>query len=298
MTRNRDLSNISPGVQTSFRNKLINGGFDVWQRATSSTSSGYVTADRWYHYINSGTGTFAQESTTVPIGFRYCSKFTASATAQVTFYQTIETANCISLTGTNATLSAYVSASTSTSISLGVEYSTVVDNSSTGTYTTLSATTGGTGTAVSGSFTRISGVYAIPSTAKTIRVSVFTTSTIASSVIVYVGGVQFEQGSTSTPFEFRGIGTELALCQRYYYSWSGGTHYGYQTNSADGYRSLSVYLPVPMRALTSSMISVSWNAGSGQGFGVGSPSDFRAYTNMGNTTSSAYISSYTVNAEL
>ena len=33
-----------------------------------------------------------------------------------------------------------------------------------------------------------------------------------------ITGVQVELGSTATPFEFRPIGTELALCQRYYYT--------------------------------------------------------------------------------
>ena len=35
----------------------------------------------------------------------------------------------------------------------------------------------------------------------------------------YVTGVQLEKGSVATPFEFRQFGTELALCQRYYYQW-------------------------------------------------------------------------------
>lgn len=264
MARSRELSKVlssSTALATDTevasnslfagKNKIINGDFSIWQRGTSSTSSGYVTADRWYHFINSGSGTFAQESTTVPTGFRYCSKFTASATAQATFYQTIETANCINLAGQNVTLSAYVSASTSTAMSLGVEYSTTVDNSSTGVYTTASASSGGSGTAVSGSFVRISGVYAIPSTAKTIRVSVFTSSTIANATVVYVGGVQLEAGSTVTSFVPAGgglIGAELALCQRYYIKFNESVGFVGGAGGNSNSSTLGRTFPVVMRA--------------------------------------------------
>ena len=40
-------------------------------------------------------------------------------------------------------------------------------------------------------------------------------ATVANSTF-YLTGVQLEQGSVATPFEQRPIGTELALCQRYY----------------------------------------------------------------------------------
>ena len=45
----------------------------------------------------------------------------------------------------------------------------------------------------------------------------------STSNYLYITGVQLEAGSTATSFDYRPYGTELALCQRYYFS-SGGTH--------------------------------------------------------------------------
>jgi hypothetical protein len=67
----------------------------------------------------------------------------------------------------------------------------------------------------------------------------------------YITGVQLEKGSTATSFDYRPYGTELALCQRYYYRQTGqaaGDYfvpnaYAISTTLAFGY----VAFPVPMR---------------------------------------------------
>ena len=41
-----------------------------------------------------------------------------------------------------------------------------------------------------------------------------------------VGSVQLEKGSTATSFDYRPYGTELALCQRYYYRITGSGYFG------------------------------------------------------------------------
>lgn len=66
----------------------------------------------------------------------------------------------------------------------------------------------------------------------------------------YITGVQFEAGSTPTPFEYRHYGTELALCQRYYFRFVPGASSSLVTG---GYNSSStafqgfLSFPVSMR---------------------------------------------------
>jgi hypothetical protein len=68
--------------------------------------------------------------------------------------------------------------------------------------------------------------------------------------------VQLEKGSVATPFEFRSIGQELGLCQRYYYRWIPsatnnpiGNGFAYSTTPAF----ILVPFPVTMRANPSAL---------------------------------------------
>jgi hypothetical protein len=73
----------------------------------------------------------------------------------------------------------------------------------------------------------------------------------------YVTGVQLEVGSVATPFERRPYGTELALCQRYYYRIASedadnaffGAGFNYATTAA----AFVIHFPVSMRIRPSSL---------------------------------------------
>jgi hypothetical protein len=80
----------------------------------------------------------------------------------------------------------------------------------------------------------------------------------------YITGVQLEKGSTATSFDYRPYGTELALCQRYYFktyaqdvipgtaSSSGAP--GRFTDATQNYASIQIFFPVTMRAIPTCVV--------------------------------------------
>ena len=58
-------STINSGPLAGFRNVVLNGNFDIWQRATSHSSVGYGSADRWNNNISGSACTISRQSFTV-----------------------------------------------------------------------------------------------------------------------------------------------------------------------------------------------------------------------------------------
>ena len=81
-----------------------------------------------------------------------------------------------------------------------------------------------------------------------------------------ITGIQAEIGKVATPFEYLDYGTQLALCQRYYWKLdNGGNQAGAQWlykighGGNDGYRRATVNHPVPMRG-SPSVVNISLSA--------------------------------------
>jgi hypothetical protein len=253
-----DLAGTLNTVPTSYgstagKNVLINGLLDIWQRSTSVTfsASAYNAQDRWYNYASTSS-TFARETSVIPTGCTYSCKVTVGASAAaVQSEQAIETLNAAPYAGKTMTLSGYFQSSATPTITFVVYHSSSVDVAVGGSWTAITATSGGSGTAGASSFTRISGVYAIPSTAKSIKV-LWYSSSIASAGILYWGGMQFEAGSLPTTLA-RNAGTlqgELAACMRYYERITAGSTNARMgsgiASSATAYNP-TVYFTVPKR---------------------------------------------------
>jgi hypothetical protein len=217
------LSPIPPDFL--YRQALINGNFDVWQRGTSFTSSGY-TADRWVIADDGGTPSYTvtQESftpgqTAVPGEPRYFTKISVSATSvgAIVFGQRIEDVRTFA--GQKATLSFYARA----------------DVPTTGSQVTSAMFqvfgTGGSEQvgvleypiALTTSWQRYSFTFNIPSIAGKIigqgsylYVHPLRINPSAPLTNYYIAQVQLNAGDVALPFQPRSFAEELALCQRYY----------------------------------------------------------------------------------
>jgi hypothetical protein len=115
--------------------------------------------------------------------------------------QAIETNKLTLISGQAVTISAHISGSVATPMSVKLFYSLTANNPVTGTWTAITAAVGGSGTSgVSPNFSRISGTFIVPATALSLMYQVTTTSTVASGVIIYIGNCQIEQGNTASAF--------------------------------------------------------------------------------------------------
>ena len=214
-----------------FRNTLINGSFQVDQRnasaaqtITAAAALAYTT-DRWYAYCTGANVTSQRIAGTAP--FQYNQQFTgATSNTLVGFGQRIEAANSFNYAGNTATLSAYIKSSSLTSVTWTLYYATSTD--SFGTIASPTRTQIATGTfTISSTLTRYSAQFVVPAAATTGLELVFTTGALVASQTLVFAGVQLEQNYQPTPFEQRPIGTELALCQRYYWRTTGDASNAY-----------------------------------------------------------------------
>jgi hypothetical protein len=236
----------------SFRNRFINGDMRVWQRGTSFSSIGTSTfsADRWFSNYGGTAPTFSR-STDVPTGFQYSFSLAGSSTSYHGIGQRIESLNTADLSGQTVTLSFYAKLSSGTAaggLNISAGYANSVDNfGSTTEFSGLNITS-----TISGSWTRYSYTFTVPATAATngFHVIVFCPGATQTFTLLLTG-MQLERGSLATPFEFRPIGTELNLCQRYYTTQTGPGYLPALCFSTNRVLSGAPYSAPPMRTTPS-----------------------------------------------
>jgi hypothetical protein len=268
------VANLNGGPLAGTRNRIINGDMRIDQRnagapVTVNNSAEFYATDRWFGFGMTTAGVFTlNRSTVAPTGFTNslaasCTTADASIAAGDRYFvnQAIEGFNAADLgfgaAGAQAVaLSFWVQSSLTGTYcaalinsagnrSYVAEYSIAVAN--TWEYKTIYIPGDTTGTWLSDNgigvgvrFTLATGTT-YQTTANAWAAGNFNATSnqanwmsSSSSRTFRITGVQLEPGPVATPFEQRPIGTELALCQRYYSildkvalaRWTAGGTYG------------------------------------------------------------------------
>lgn len=301
------LSSINDGPIAGARNRIINGGFDIWQRGTTSTAVGYQTADR-FRYTDNGTGitvtqsqqSFAVGQTDVPGEPSYYYRIAKTGAGTGATYTAIEQGieDVKVFAGQTATTSFYARCSS------GTVAATVYFAQYFGSGGSANVNTATTSCTLTTSWQRFTATVAVPTiSGKTIGAgsALFWTLQLPnnSTFTIDLALVQAEPGSVATPFERRSYGQELALCQRYYYITDGAAEsIAYGTDRIYGG---SLLFPVAMRA-TPTYTAISNTASTGNAGTIafiGNTRHGRLYNSANNWTSGAILGiNSTFSAEL
>jgi hypothetical protein len=223
-----------------FKNRIINGALQFWQRGTSFTGSAQYTADRWA--TDQSTNIISQSSDVPNTLYNYSIDVNANGAGNTpALYQRIESYNIQDVASGTVTISFWgklISGTATTAVNL--RYPATRDVYS-GTVTSFSSTNVTLTTSWAQYFVTVSSLPA----------------GVANGLMMYfigtngadfrVTGVQLEKGSTATSFDYRDYGTELFLCQRYYQKLAGFTCVGSSTTDV----ALSIPFALPMRTTPS-----------------------------------------------
>jgi len=242
---------------TGFKNRIINGAMMIDQRnagASVTPTNGQYTVDRWQAFVSQSSKITIQQnagSVTPPAGFKSYLGVTVGASANVTvgsgdyffIQQAIEGYNTADFGfgaagASTITFSFWVRSSVTGTYggvlyngggSRSYPYSYVINSANTWEQKTVTVTGDTTGTwqtatsaglqltfslGIGSTYNGTAGAWAGANYYGTIGAA---TPITTNSATFYITGVQLEKGSTATSFDYRPYGTELQLCQRYYY---------------------------------------------------------------------------------
>jgi hypothetical protein len=283
------INSFSPD-SAMFRNRIINGAMVIDQRNAGASlaitnSVMTYTVDRWAIFENGSMAFSAQQSSTAPAGFTNsllvttATSASAGSTDRSQLEQRIEGLNVSDLGWGTAnaktiTLSFWVRSSLTGQFggalqnnngSRAYPFSFTINSADTFEYKTITIvgdtsgtwlTTNGIGLAVIfdlGMGSSLLGTAGAWSSSDFRGATGDTKLSGTLNATLYLTGVQLEVGSTATSFDYRPYGTELQLCQRYYYNIF-GTASDFQAFGCGVWLSSTVGkvlidLPVPLRVV-------------------------------------------------
>ena len=204
-----------------FKNYIINGGFDVWQRGTSFSSDGY-TADRFTVATFSGS-VVKNGAASGPQGFpNYLSvDKTAGQDTVITQRWEMPVNKCKTfLNGRTLTFSAWILTSVPIEQVYFIKNGGAANSYAVKSFSITKSPTLNTWSKIEATISNINFAYENGS-----YIEIRMDPANAEAGTIHTTGWQVEEGSIATSFEHRPYGLELSLCQRYFrqvaYKWFG-----------------------------------------------------------------------------
>ena len=232
-----NTTSINGGPLAGMRNAIINGNFDIWQRGTSFTGSVYGP-DRWFHSRVGTTHTVTQQAftlgqTDVPGEPTYYCRTVVSSVAgagnAALLVHKVE--NVRTFAGQQVTVGFWAKADATKNIAVDLAQDFGTGGSPSARVTDIGVTKISIGTnwqkvTVTATLPSISGKTLGTDNNDYLQFDIWfdagsnfnaRTDTLGQQSGTFeIAQVQVEPGPVATPFERRPIGTELALCQRYF----------------------------------------------------------------------------------
>jgi hypothetical protein len=210
------VDGLNGGPLAGFRNAIINGGFDIWQRGVNFSTFNISVADRWFVGTSSGPSSitisrqsFTPGQTDVPGEPTYYLRIDQADNNTLTL-QRVEDVR--SFAGQEVTYSFWAKADAATTMTVFMSQYFGPSGSTTVSVATPSFS-------LTTSWQKFTHTVTLPSiSGKTINAGSYLqfNHSITGNYVTDMARVQLEPGSVATPFEHRPIATEMALCQRYY----------------------------------------------------------------------------------
>ena len=238
-----DIGLFDPDAHyNGFKNRIINGAMMIDQRNagasyTVATGAVYYTVDRWAAYCTGANITTQRVAGPTP--YQYAVQITgATSNTLIQYLQRIESYNCYDLAGQSITFSCTLKASTATTVNVYFANANSTDNYA-GATTFASTSFNVTTSAQTFTFTTTAAANVVNG----MYVMFAFNSGLGAGVTFQITSCQLEKGTTATSFDYRPYGTELALCQRYFFNFNNV----YQAVLLSGTAVTGYIYPVTMR---------------------------------------------------
>lgn len=224
---------LADSAAKGFRNKIINGDFQIWQGGTSftnptSTATAYGP-DQWIFFrsfLTSGITATQQQTQTASKGIRIQRTAGDTSTVVMILSTVHETIDVVKIAGKTLTVSFWAKKGANYSEASGVlgvwlQYGTGTD-SNLATGFTSATVFASTNAVLSTTLSKFSFTFTVPSNSTQFAIEFLygPTGTAGANDWFEITDVQLEEGSVATPFERKPYSSEFGLCQRYYQTYN------------------------------------------------------------------------------